>query len=131
MFGWSEAIPTLIGDFPCINTLWHQQELGSAANSPLPVPWKTRTGGQWCAETSCCFILVLNLCSWGCSHLVEHAAHLAWHIHIHLPRVLLDGSSSQGCFIFCYSVARDVMFGHLYSCKWVTGPDDAANYNQG
>lgn len=38
MFGWSEAIPTLSGDFPCINTLWHQQELGCAANSPLPVP---------------------------------------------------------------------------------------------
>lgn len=38
MFGWSEAIPTLSGDFPCINTLWHQQELGTAASSPLPVP---------------------------------------------------------------------------------------------
>lgn len=66
--------------------------------------WKTWIGGQWCAETSCCLVVVLNLCSWGCSHLMEHVVHLAWHIHVHLPRVLLDGSSSQGCFIvlsFC------------------------------
>lgn len=38
MFGSSEVISTFIGDFSCINTLWHQQGLGSAANSPLPVP---------------------------------------------------------------------------------------------
>lgn len=34
----SEGIPTLSRDFPSINTIRHQQELGSAANSPLPVP---------------------------------------------------------------------------------------------
>lgn len=37
MFGWSEAIPTLSGDFPCINTV-ASAKLGTAANSPLPVP---------------------------------------------------------------------------------------------
>lgn len=35
MFGRSEAIPTLGRDFLSINTMWHQQELGSAASSPV------------------------------------------------------------------------------------------------
>lgn len=37
MFGMSEAILTISRDFLSINMLWHHQELGSAANSPLPV----------------------------------------------------------------------------------------------
>lgn len=37
MFGMSEAVLTISRDFLSINMLWHQQELGSAASSPLPV----------------------------------------------------------------------------------------------
>ena len=61
MFGTSyrsEAIAILSRDFPCTYMLWHWQEFGKTASSPVPVLLEN-------SKNTCCLMVALTLWSWG------------------------------------------------------------------